>query len=296
MIVKNNIDKKEISTKKRSQLKSTWIRFKRNKLAMFGLVILSILIVLAILAPVIVDYEEAINLNVQNRFERPSSEYLLGTDHFGRDLFARIIFGARYSLFAGLMSVLIASIIGTLIGAIAGYYGGIVESILMRIIDVVMALPSFLLAISIVAALGSGLPNLVIAISISFIAPFARIIRSSVLSIRNQEFIEAAIANGTPNRRIIVKHVIPNSIGPLLVQATLSIGEAILLISGLSFLGLGVQPPTPEWGSMLSDARPMMRSHPHLVVIPGIAIILAVMGLNLIGDGLRDALDPRLKN
>lgn len=283
-------------TRKRSQLKSTWIRFRKNKLAMFGLVVLSLLVILAIAAPLITDYQEAIDLNVEKRFERPSASYIFGTDHFGRDLFARIIYGARYSLFAGLMSVFIASIIGTLIGAVAGYYGGIIEASLMRAIDVIMALPSFLLAISIVAALGSGLTNLVIAISISFIAPFARIVRSSVLSIRNQEFIEAAIANGTSDSRIIMKHVLPNSIGPLLVQATLSIGESILLISGLSFLGLGVQPPTPEWGSMLSDSRPMMRNHPYLVIVPGIAIVLAVMGLNLIGDGLRDALDPRLKN
>ncbi|NLK93485.1 MAG: ABC transporter permease, partial [Bacteroidales bacterium] len=189
-----------------------------------------------------------------------------------------------------------SSIIGAIIGSVAGYYGGRVDNILMRLMDILMALPSMLLAISIVAALGAGLTNLIIALSVSYIAQFSRIIRSSVLSIKNQEFIEAAVACGTRDRRIIFKHIIPNAIGPLLVQSTLSIASAIILISSLSFLGLGIKPPMPEWGSMLADARSQMRNYPYLVIIPGLAIILSVMGLNLIGDGLRDALDPRLKD
>lgn len=286
---------KENKGKKRSQFKSIWFRYKKNKLAMVGLVILSFLIIIAFSAPIISDYEVAINQNMRNRLQAPNKEHWFGTDQYGRDIFARVVYGARVSLFAGIVGITSSSLIGAIIGSMAGYYGGKVDNMLMRTMDILMALPSMLLAISIVAALGAGLTNLIIALSISYIAQFARIIRSSVLSIKNQEFIEAAIACGTRDRRIILKHIIPNAIGPLLVQSTLSIASAIILISSLSFLGLGIKPPMPEWGSMLADARSQMRNYPYLVVIPGLAIILSVMGLNLIGDGLRDALDPRLK-
>jgi peptide/nickel transport system permease protein len=282
--------------KKRSQFKAIWFRFKKNRLAMIGLIILSFLIAVAIAAPIISDYEIAIKQNIRNRLQPPNKENVFGTDQYGRDIFARIVFGARVSLFAGIVGISTSSIIGAIIGSVAGYYGGRVDNILMRLMDILMALPSMLLAISIVAALGAGLTNLIIALSVSYIAQFSRIIRSSVLSIKNQEFIEAAVACGTRDRRIIFKHIIPNAIGPLLVQSTLSIASAIILISSLSFLGLGIKPPMPEWGSMLADARSQMRNYPYLVIIPGLAIILSVMGLNLIGDGLRDALDPRLKD
>lgn len=282
--------------KKRSQLKAIWFRFKKNKLAMVGLIILAFLVAVAVAAPIISDYEVAIKQNIRNRLQPPNKENIFGTDQYGRDIFARIVFGARVSLFAGIVGISTSSIIGAIIGSVAGYYGGRVDNILMRLMDILMALPSMLLAISIVAALGAGLTNLIIALSVSYIAQFSRIIRSSVLSIKNQEFIEAAVACGTRDRRIIFKHIIPNAIGPLLVQSTLSIASAIILISSLSFLGLGIKPPMPEWGSMLADARSQMRNYPYLVIIPGLAIILSVMGLNLIGDGLRDALDPRLKD
>ncbi|HHY14094.1 MAG TPA: ABC transporter permease [Thermoanaerobacterales bacterium] len=283
-------------SKKRSQFKSIMFRFKKNKLAMVGLLLLSILLIIAIGAPFIADYEDAINHNMKNRLQSPSKEHIFGTDHYGRDIFARIIYGARVSLFAGLISIITSSVIGAIIGSVAGYFGGVLDNIIMRIMDVLMALPSMLLAISIVAALGPGLTNLLIAISVSYIAQFARIIRSSVLSIKNQEFIEAAVACGTKDSRIIFKHVIPNAIGPLIVQSTLSIATAIILISSLSFLGLGIKAPMPEWGSMLADSRSQMRNYPYLVIIPGAAIIISVMALNLIGDGLRDALDPRLRD
>ncbi|HHY09295.1 MAG TPA: ABC transporter permease [Firmicutes bacterium] len=285
------------AVKKRSQLKSIWFRYKKNKLAMFGLVLLAVLIIVAAAAPLIADYEEdAIRQDIRNRLKGPGQGHIFGTDQYGRDVFARIIFGARISLFAGLVSIGISSVAGTIIGAVAGFYGGKVDNVLMRFMDILLAIPSSLLAISIVAALGPGLFNLLIAMSISYIPQFSRIIRSSVLSIKNQEFIEAAVSYGTNDRRIILKHVIPNAMGPLLVQSTLSLARAIILISSLSFLGLGIKPPMPEWGSMLADGKMQMRRHPYLVVIPGFVIMLAVVALNLIGDGLRDALDPRLKN
>ncbi len=296
MMTENSTNINRVKGKKRSQFKSIWFRFKKNKLAMIGLIILFFLILVAAAAPIISDYDDAIKQNIRNRLQPPNKENIFGTDQYGRDIFARIVFGARVSLFAGIVGISTSSIIGAIIGSVAGYYGGRVDNILMRLMDILMALPSMLLAISIVAALGAGLTNLIIALSISYIAQFSRIIRSSVLSIKNQEFVEAAVACGTRDGRIIFKHIIPNAIGPLLVQSTLSIASAIILISSLSFLGLGIKPPMPEWGSMLADARSQMRSYPYLVIIPGLAIILSVMGLNLIGDGLRDALDPRLKD
>jgi peptide/nickel transport system permease protein len=226
----------------------------------------------------------------------PSLDHILGTDQYGRDEFARIIYGARISLSAGFVTVAISLTIGAIIGATSGYYGDRVDNILMRIMDVILAIPGLLMGITIVAALGTGTLNLLIALSISRIPQFARVVRSSILSIKSQEYIEAAKACGTKDSRIIAKHIIPNAIGPIIVQATLNMGTTILGIAALSFIGLGIQPPMPEWGSMLADARSQMRYYPYLVVSPGIAIVLAVMSFNLIGDGLRDALDPRLKN
>lgn len=264
---------------------------------MTGLILMGVLIFIAIIAPLIADYEQdAVSQNMKIRLQPPSIEHIFGTDQYGRDMFARIIFGARVSLAVGLASVVISSVLGILIGSISGYYGGMIDNILMRTMDVLLAIPSIFLAIAIVAALGPGLINLLIAMSISYTPGFSRIVRSSVLSVKNQEFIEAAIACGTKDNRIIFKHVIPNAIGPILVQVTLSIARAIIHVSSLSFLGLGVKPPMPEWGSMLAEGKPLMRDNQYLVVIPGIAIVLSVMALNLIGDGLRDALDPRLKN
>lgn len=288
---------KRTRVKKRSQLKSIIFRYKKNKLAMYGLVIFVVMILIAIFADVFADYElDAITQNMKERLQTPSGEHLLGTDTYGRDIFARIIFGARISLFVGIVTISMSLVGGAVIGATAGYYGGRIDNVLMRIMDVFLAIPSILLAISIVAALGPGIFNLLLAMSISQIPRFARIVRSSILTIKEQEFIEAAKACGTKDSRIIVKHILPNAIGPIIVQATLTIASTILTISSLSFVGLGIQSPIPEWGSMLSDGKGQMRYYPHLVIIPGIAIMLAVMSLNLIGDGLRDALDPRLKN
>ncbi|MBV1758206.1 MAG: ABC transporter permease [Dethiosulfatibacter sp.] len=283
--------------KKRSQFKSIFFRFKKNKLAMFGLVILIMMVLIAIFADFIADYEaDAISQNMKIRLQTPNREHIFGTDHYGRDLFARIVFGTRISLFVGVVSITVSLAIGVVIGSVAGYYGGRIDNIIMRLMDVLLAIPQTLMAISIVAALGPGIINLLIAMSLSSIPRFSRIVRSSILSISGQEFIEAARACGTSDTRIIAKHIIPNAIGPIIVQATLNMASTIIAIAGLSFIGLGIEPPIPEWGSMLSEGKAQMRYYPHLVIIPGIAIVFAVMGLNLIGDGLRDSLDPRLRN
>lgn len=288
---------KMVRTKKRSQVKSVWVRYKKNKLAMLGLVMLAAMLLCAVFADFIVDYEtDAISQNMKMRLMSPSKEHIFGTDQYGRDMFARIIFGARISLFVGLATVAISLTAGAMIGATAGYYGGRIDNALMRIMDVFLAIPGLLMAIAVVAALGPGLVNLLIANSITRIPQFARVVRSAILSIKGQEFIEAAKACGTKNSRIILRHILPNAIGPIIVQATLNMGTTILGIAALSFIGLGIQPPMPEWGSMLSDARSQMRYYPYLVITPGIAIMLAVMSFNLIGDGLRDSLDPKLKN
>lgn len=291
----NTVRKSKV--KKRSQFKSIWFRYKKNKLAMLGLILLVILAVVSIAAPFLADYQEdAIKQNMKNRLQFPNKDNIFGTDQYGRDLFARIIFGARVSLSISLITIAVSLSIGIVIGSVSGYYGGKVDDILMRIMDVFLAIPQMLMAISIVAALGPGTGNLIAAMSISNVPRFARIVRSSILTIKDQEFVEAAKACGTRDGRIIAKHIVPNAIGPIIVQATLNIAETIISISGLSFLGLGIKAPTPEWGSMLSEGKEQMRYYPYLVIIPGMAIVFAVMALNLMGDGLRDALDPRLKN
>ena len=283
--------------KKRSQLKSIWFRFKKNKLAMFGLVLFLTLVILAVGAGIFFDYDtEVIGLHMKERLQFPSRDHWFGTDQYGRDVFARIIYGSRISLVVGLFTVGIAMLVGGGIGALSGYYGGKTDMILMRIMDIFLALPGTILAVAIVGALGPGLFNVLLAMSICRIPQFARIVRSSVISLRGQEFIEAARACGTKDVRIIVRHILPNAIGPLVVQETLNMATTILGVAGLSFIGLGIEAPIPEWGSMLSEARDQMRYYPYLMIFPGISIMLAVLSLNLIGDGLRDALDPRMKN
>ena len=290
-------NKSKAKIKKRSQLSSILFRFSKNRLAVLGAIVFLLLIIISLSADLIANYEEdAITQNMKNRLMMPHKDHIFGTDQFGRDIFARIIFGARVSLSVGLATVLTSLIFGTLIGSIAGYYGGKIDDILMRIMDIFLAIPSMLLAISIVAALGSGMHNLLIALSISQIPRLARVVRSSIISVKDQEFIEAAKACGTKSSRIIIKHIIPNAIGPIIVQATLNMASTILNIAALSFIGLGIKPPTPEWGSMLSDVNTQLIYYPYLAVIPGVAIMIAVLALNLIGDGLRDALDPKLKN
>lgn len=285
------------STKRRSQLYEIWIRLKKNKAAVIGLIILCILILVSIFPFAIADYQkDAIKQNISMRLQGPSWQHLFGTDAYGRDIFARIIYGTRISLSFAVVSTVAGLIVGGLIGCISGYYGGKLDNIIMRIMDVFMAFPALLLAIALVAALGKGLGNLLIAITIPGIPSTARLFRALVISIRGQEFIESARAIGSKNNRIILRHVIPNIMGPILVQATLGISSLIVAVAALSFLGLGVEAPMPEWGGMLSEAKDYIRTLPYMIIFPGLAILSTVLSLNLLGDGLNDALDPKYRN
>lgn len=273
-----------------------WLtRLLKNKAAVVGLLLVIALIITAVFAPLIAPYDPISDGSLQNRLKAPSAEHLMGTDKLGRDIFSRIIYGARISIEVGVISVGLALIVGTFMGLVAGYYGGIIDSIFMRIVDIIMAFPSILLAIAITSVLGPSLNNAMIAIGIVMVPNFARVVRSTVLSLKEMEFVEAARAVGATDFTILLRHILPNSMAPLIVQGTMSIGTAILDAAGLSFLGLGAQPPTPEWGAMLVDARELLVKAPWVTIFPGLAIMLNVLGFNLLGDGLRDALDPRLK-
>ena len=283
--------------KKRSQLGAICRRFAKSKTAMAGLIILLILVAVAVFCPLFLSYsDDVIKQNMRERLQAPSLAHLFGTDQYGRDVLYRVIWGTRISLSASLIIIAIATVFGALFGAIAAYYGGMVDNIIMRIMDIFYALPFNLMAICIVASLGNGMMNLGAACVIGVIPGFTRIFRSAIMPIRNQEYIEAAKACNTSDWRILTKHILPNALGPIIVQATLNLAITILAIAGLSYIGLGVEAPIPEWGTMLSDGREYMRNCPYLVIFPGLAIMLAAMSLNLIGDGLRDALDPKLKN
>lgn len=291
------------TAKKRSLWAEAIRRFKKNKLAVVGFCIIFILFLIAI-STIVIDIvtdktfynEHVIKQNLRLRLQGPSKEHIFGLDEFGRDIFLRMLWGVRYSLFMGVFAIFFSVIIGSIFGAVAGYYGRMTDNTIMRFMDILLAIPSMLLATAIVAALGTSLVNVLIAIAISYVPTFARTVRASVLTIKDQEYIEAARALGASDFRIIFKYILPNSMAPLIVQATLGVAGAILSIAGLSFLGLGIQPPTPEWGSMLSNARSYIRDGWHLTVIPGLGIMITILALNVMGDGLRDALDPRLKN
>lgn len=281
--------------KSRSQLMTVLKTLSRNKMAIFGLIILLLLLIMGILADFIAPYDYA-KQDLANAFQHPNAKHLFGTDEFGRDIFSRIIYGARTSLLVGFVSVGIAVVVGGALGAVAGYYGKRIDNFIMRLMDVLLAIPQTLLAIAIVAALGTGLTNLMIAVGISAVPTYARIVRASVLTIREEEYIEAAKASGTTNVRIIVRHILPNCIAPVIVQVTLGMAGAILTAAGMSFIGLGIQPPNAEWGNMLSTGRDYIREYSYMTMFPGLAIVITVLSLNLLGDGLRDALDPKLRN
>jgi peptide/nickel transport system permease protein len=281
--------------KKRGPASDAWRRLKKSRLAIIGLCILLLFVIAAIFADVIVPYEYA-EQHLDKTFLSPSKEFLLGTDNLGRDILSRIIHGARISMQIGFISVSISLVLGGTLGTISGFYGGATDTVIMRFMDVMLAIPNVLLAIVIASVLGSGMGNLMIAIGISSVPSFARIVRASILSIRDQEYVEAARLCGCSDFRIITRHILPNIVAPIIVQTTLSLGLAILSASALSYLGLGVQAPKPEWGTMLAAGRNYMRNYWHLVVFPGLAIVLVVLSLNMFGDGLRDALDPRMKS
>lgn len=265
-----------------------------NKGALVGLVILCLLALAALLAPLITQYDP-IKINPPAQLQPPSRAHWMGTDGFGRDLYTRVVFGARISLPVGLIAVAISAIAGIFLGLIAGYYGRFLDGLIMRIIDIMLAFPGILLALVVVAILGTNLQNVMIAVGISGIPRFCRLIRGSVLSARETVYVEAARVVGAPTRIILFRHILPNVIGPAVVYSTLSVGYAILAAAGLSFLGLGSQPPTPEWGSMLANGRQFLQSDPWVTTTPGIAILITVLAVNLFGDGLRDILDPRLR-
>lgn len=281
--------------KSRSQFWTVLKTLSKNKMAVLGLVILILLLFAGIFADFIAPYQYA-KQDLVHAFEAPNLTHLFGTDEFGRDIFSRVIHGARMSLLVGFVSVGIAVVIGGMLGAIAGYYGKWADNLIMRLMDVLLAVPQTLLAIAIVAALGTGLFNLMIAVGISSVPKYARIVRASVLTIRGEEYIEAARASGTGNAKIITKHILPNCMAPVIVQVTLGIAGAILTAAGMSFIGLGIQPPAPEWGNMLSSGRDYIRDCAYMTMYPGLAIVITVLSLNLLGDGLRDALDPKLRN
>jgi peptide/nickel transport system permease protein len=296
MISKQKVKQLSI-LKNNSQLADIWYRLKRNKSAVFGMVVIIIIAFLAIFAGVFADYEnDVIQQYPLQRLQPPSWEHIFGTDALGRDMFSRIIFGARYSLVFGLTCSVIGLVFGTLLGTVSAYFGGIVDMLIMRFLDVLISIPGILLTLAMIAVLGNGLDKMIIAMTVGGIAGFTRITRAWVLSIVRQEYIEAARAVGASSLRIIVVHVIPNAMAMIIVSAAMSISGYILAAAGLSFIGMGIQPPAPEWGTMLNESMDYMRLNPYLVVIPGLAILLTSLSFNLFGDGLSEALDPRMKD
>lgn len=295
---KKKIDVDEINRKykKRSQLAEVWIRLKRNKAAVCGMVIFLVILLISIFANQIYDYETmALAQDPVNRLAKPSAEHLLGLDEFGRDIAARIVHGSRLSLRVGVIAVSVSLFFGGTLGAVAGYFGGKLDAVIMRFMDILLAVPGILMAIVIMSILGNSAFNLMLAIGIYSAPSYARIVRSAVLTVKDQEYIEVARALGAKNATIIFREVLPNCLAPIIVQVTLNVATAILSTSTMSFIGLGINPPTPEWGNMLSGGRAFLRDAPHLCIFPGLAIVITILSLNLFGDGLRDALDPKLK-
>lgn len=293
------MEKKERASqkyKKRSSLMSIWRQLRKNKGAILGIILLVLIVGVALGSPYIFNYEEqVIANNIKQRMQPPSAEHWFGTDDMGRDIFARVCYGARYSLAVGVIAVMFALVFGVTLGAAAGYIGGVFEDVTMRVCDIFSSIPSVLMAIAVVSALGKSTFNLMIAVGIASTAPFIRVARAAVLTIRGEEYIESARAIGSPEWLIVVSHILPNCVSQIIVQATLRVGSAIISAAQLSFLGLGVPAPAPEWGSMLSAGRAYIRDYSYMTLYPGIAIMVTVLSLNLIGDGLRDALDPKLK-
>ncbi|MDR0929920.1 MAG: ABC transporter permease [Oscillospiraceae bacterium] len=280
---------------KNSLWHDAWRRLKKNKAAVVGMVWMAILILASAFAPLIAPYDYAAQ-DLGNAYMSPCWAHPFGTDNLGRDIFSRVLYGGRISLMLGIVSVGIAWAFAGPIGAIAGYYGGKVDGVVMRFIDVFQAIPGFLLSVAIAASIGTGMFNCMIAVGIGSIPPCARLLRGSILPIRNIEYIEAAQMVNATDRRIIFNHILPNVLAPVIINVTMSVGGAMLTAAALSFIGLGVQPPSPEWGAMLSAARGSIRKYPYMACIPGAVIFSAVLSLNMIGDGLRDALDPKLRN
>ena len=289
-----NTKKNASGIKKRSKLGEVIHRLTKSVPAMIALAFILILLLSAIFAPYIAPYDYA-KQDLVNKFQYPGAEHLLGTDNFGRDILSRLIYGGRISLLVSVMAVSISVVFALILGATAGYFGGVYDMIIMRILDVFMAIPGTLLTIVVSVALGTSLVDTAVAIAVGSIPALARQLRASTLLIRGEEYIEAAKSFGSSHFRIIRKHVLPNTLAPVIVQVSLRLGESITAIAGMSFIGLGIQPPTPEWGNMLSSGQQFIRTFWPLITFPGVLIALSMLSFNLFGDGLRDAMDPRLK-
>lgn len=279
----------------RSMAQETWRRLKKNKGAMFGIAFLLLLVLATIVASFIFDYDKDIIAMTKDRFLPPSWEHPFGTDNMGRDIFKRVLYGAKYSLVLSFGATALGLAVGLFFGAIAGYYGGAVDNIIMRFTDIFYSIPYIMLAVVVVSLLGTSMASLLIAMALGSFAGFARIARASIMTVRDMEYVESGYAIGLPTWKIILKHIIPNCLSPIIVQTTLRVGSNIISASSLSFLGVGITPPTPEWGAMLSDGRSYIRSSGWMCLFPGLAIMFTVLALNLLGDGLRDAMDPKLK-
>jgi peptide/nickel transport system permease protein len=282
--------------KKKSQFVEVWKRLCRNKTAVFGLVIVALLTLMAILSPILIDYEtQVIKTNYSEALQAPSANHWFGTDEMGRDILLRVMYGSTVSLSIGVVTVAVSLTVGLILGAAAGYFGGKTDMIIMRIMDIFLAIPGTLLAICIVASLGNSIPNLVIAQAVSSIPTFSRVVRGAVITARDADYVEAARAIGAKNATTIFHELLPNNHAPIIVQTTFQVASVILSIAGLSFIGLGIPAPRPEWGAMLSGARAYIRDYSYMCLFPGLAIMTTILSLNLLGDGLRDALDPRLR-
>ena len=286
---------KTTKIKKQSEFVRVFKELAKNKTAMLGLIILIIEVILVILAPVIAPYDYTA-MDIVAAQQGPTMAHWFGTDELGRDIFSRVLYGARYSISMGVLAVIISTTIGMTIGSIAGYFGGWVDNLIMRLLDIIQSLPAMLLSIVLSAVLGPGYFNTILALSVNGMPASARMLRAQMMKVRGNEYIEAAQSINCSKFRIIVRHMIPNSFSPNIVQATMAIAHMIVMAASLSFIGLGVQPPTPEWGAMLTGARQFIRQCPHMVIFPGLAIAVTVLAVNLMGDGLRDALDPKLKH
>lgn len=278
-----------------SQFAQVFFRLKKNKVAMLGLIIFLVEILIAAAAPLIMTHDYAA-MDMTAALQGPSAQHFFGTDELGRDLFSRVVYGARYSLAIGVCAILLAAVCGVILGVIAGYFGGKVDNLIMRFLDVVQSIPSLLLVIVIAAVLGTGFLMTTFALAVSRISGIARLLRASILEVREQEYIEAAQSINCSKLQIILQHILPNSFSPIIVNLTMGVAGCITQSATLSFIGLGVRPPEPEWGALLSAGREFMRVYPYLVIFPGVAIMITVLALNLFGDGLRDAMDPKLRD
>lgn len=293
-IKKKNIDSNAYQSQ--GKVKEIWRRLRKNKGAMIGLIMLTAMTIILLAAPLFVSYDSAINQDTSLMLAGPCKEHVFGNDGYGRDIFARIIYGGRTSIGIALIATVASCIVGSILGAAAGYFGSAVDNVIMRSLDIFMSVPDILFTMAVVYALGASFTNLIVALTLAYFTNYVRLVRSEVLILSEQDYVEASSAGGAGSIRIILTHIIPNSIGVIIVNTTMNVAKIILYESTLSFLGLGMPSPQPEWGQMLSESREFMRNAPHLMIFPALAIVITACSINLVGDGLRDSLDPHLKS